>query len=261
MGEAVLRAAIRAEVFPERDIIIVERSAAGRDHLSTVTSASICSSTESRNLLTDEDLVVLCVKPQDFSESAAESLSAMFDGSPLILSVMAGISLERISSLLGGDRKVIRSMPNIAARVGASLTTFIRGKNVSAEDAQRGIALLKSLGRVVEVDDERLIDAGTAIAGSGPAYFYFVVEHLVSAGVELGFDQETAKKIALETFIGAARLAVESGKDALELRSAVTSKGGTTEAAFAYLVSQGVDKSFHQAVIQAYEKARKLGLS
>lgn len=200
--------------------------------------------------------VVWAVKPQVFREAAAPC-AGLFDGA-LQLSVMAGIRTDAIRAATGATR-VVRAMPNTPALIGQGMTGLYATEAVSEAERTQVEALLAPTGRLLWVQREPLLDAVTALSGSGPAYVFFIVEAMMRAGVELGLTESQARELALGTFAGATALASASTDSPQTLRQNVTSKGGTTHAAVTTLEQHGVDKAFVQALHAAARRAQELG--
>ncbi len=201
------------------------------------------------------DIFVLAVKPQDFEE-LTESLKVDFE-EKLCISIMAGVSIEKIRNKLGID-KIVRVMPNLPLKYEAAFSGWFCSEAVSVGERSAIKEILNSFGTEVEVDDESKIDAITALSGSGPAYYYYLNRSLKMKALDMGFSDEEARKIVRGTFLGAAKLLQEGGECSGELIDKITSKGGTTEAALEHLDSEKVDKSFADAVEAAYKRAKEL---
>jgi pyrroline-5-carboxylate reductase len=200
--------------------------------------------------------LVIAVKPQSFGE-AGPQLRPFAASSTLVVSIMAGITIASISQLCGGS--VVRAMPNTPAAIGRGITVAVAAGNVSA--AQRAVAdaLLRAIGAVEWTGDEALMDAVTAVSGSGPAYVFLLAEELARAGVEAGLPPELATKLARETVAGSGELLHRSDLDAATLRKNVTSPGGTTAAALEVLMAEGGMRSLlTRAVAAATQRSREL---
>jgi len=200
--------------------------------------------------------LVIALKPQTFGEAAA-ALKQFAGPSTLVVSIMAGTTIASISSACGGS--VVRAMPNTPAAIGRGITVAVAAKNVSA--AQRAVAdaLLRATGSVEWIDDEALMDAVTAVSGSGPAYIFLLAEELARAGVEAGLPQELATKLARETVAGSGELLHRSELAAATLRQNVTSPGGTTAAALAVLMApDGMQSLLTRAVAAATRRSKEL---
>ncbi len=200
--------------------------------------------------------LVVAVKPQTFRE-AGPALKPFMARDTLVVSIMAGITIAAIDEVCGGN--VVRAMPNTPAAIGRGITVAVADRNVSA--AQRGIAdaLLRSIGSVEWTSDETLMDAVTAVSGSGPAYVFLLAEELARAGVEAGLPPDLAGKLARETVAGSGELLHRSELDAATLRRNVSSPGGTTVAALEVLMGEGGMQSLMtRAVAAATRRSREL---
>ncbi len=203
------------------------------------------------------DTLVLAVKPQSMDEALDEIRSALAP-STLIVSIAAGISIKFIQDRIGANFRVVRVMPNTPAMVGAGAAGLAPSPNCSEEDASTARTIFSSIG-VAEMVSEPLIDAVTALSGSGPAYFFYVVELLTRAGVAQGLPESQAARLASQTLVGAGLLLRDSGESAATLRERVTSKGGTTEAALKQFAADGLENLVKAAVNAAVERSRELG--
>lgn len=202
------------------------------------------------------DTVVWAVKPQLFNEAAAPCAAHI--GGALQLSVMAGIRSDAIARA-SGSAQVVRCMPNTPALIGQGMTGLFASAQVSAAQRQRAAALLAPTGRLLWVDAERDLDAVTALSGSGPAYFFYLIEAMVQAGTELGLSAAQARSLAEGTAAGAAALSAQSEDSPEVLRQRVTSKGGTTHAAISTMEAAGMKATVVAAVHAAARRAAELG--
>ena len=198
---------------------------------------------------------VLCVKP-DYAEVAARTVAAC--GVTRLLSVVAGLSTARIEAVFPTPAAVIRSMPNTPVLVGKGVSAIAGGSNVTKDDLDWAQSILGSVGTVVRVT-EKNIDAVTGLSGSGPAYFFLVVEAMIEAGVHQGLSREVSRELVLGTFEGSAALLRHTGESPEELRAQVTSPGGTTAAGLRMLEGRAVRAAFLEAVAGAAERSRQLG--
>jgi len=208
--------------------------------------------------VSDADVVVLAVKPQVMAAVAQGVAAGIAQQQPLVISIAAGIRESTLRDWLGADTAIVRAMPNTPALVQSGATALYA--NTAVSDGQRSLAesILRAVGLVIWVEDEALMDAVTALSGSGPAYFFFFMEALQAAGEELGLPAGTARLLALQTAFGAARMALESSDDAATLRHHVTSPGGTTERAIGILQDGGLAELISGAVKGAAERSREL---
>jgi pyrroline-5-carboxylate reductase len=207
-------------------------------------------------------LIVLAVKPQQMREvalSLAPQLCALTN-KPVVLTIAAGIRLQDLQRWLGGHTQLARCMPNTPALIGAGISAVYAAPAVDAVQRDAIRAVLAAVGQVLWVDSENQLDPATAVSGSGPAYVFYFIEALQQAAIELGFESQSAQQLALETFLGAARLAARSTDPVSVLRERVTSKGGTTERALASLQASAVKQHIVDAVLAANARAIELGI-
>lgn len=203
------------------------------------------------------DLLVLAVKPQQMREALAPLTGRL--GQALVVSIAAGLGMAALSRWLGGHRRIVRSMPNTPALVGAGITGLCALPEVDSAGKALAERVLRAVGSTVWIDDEAQMDAVTAISGSGPAYVFLFIEALQQAAGELGFAPEQARQLAIETVQGAAALAAASDEPAAILRERVTSKGGTTEAALKVMLERGVREGIVAGCLAAEARGRELG--
>ncbi len=201
--------------------------------------------------------ILLAVKPFVVDAVLAE-IAPFVSSETLLVSIAAGVTSGRMDRQLGGKARIVRTMPNTPMLVGAGASAVAAGPRATDRDMDWVRRLLGASGDVVVVE-ESLMDAVTAVSGSGPAYFFYLVEALVEAGVELGLDAGTAARLAGQTCLGAGRLLAETGKTAQELRHMVTTPGGTTEAAITYLEDREVRETMAAAVGRAAARSKALG--
>jgi pyrroline-5-carboxylate reductase len=202
-------------------------------------------------------VVLLAVKPQHMRQVAA-ALRAKLSGQ-LVVTIAAGIRTADLSRWLGGHARIVRVMPNTPALVQAGVSALYAMPGVAAEDCRLAESILAAVGSTLWVQREELMDAVTAVSGSGPAYVFYFIEALADAGRELGLDAAAARLLALDTFHGAAALARSSDDPPAVLRARVTSKGGTTEAALRVLEEQSVRERIIEAIKRAAARSREMG--
>ena len=201
---------------------------------------------------------VLAVKPQQMPAVAGALAATARRATPLVISIAAGIRRDDLAGWLGSTVPVLRCMPNRPALIGCGITAIHRPAGVPVALQQRAEEVLSAAGECVWLDDESLLDAVTAVSGSGPAYVFLLIEMLEAAAIAEGLDAATARRLALHTVYGAARMAVESREEPATQREQVTSPGGTTAAALGVLEGAGIRATFAQAVHAATERSRQL---
>ncbi|MFH0820800.1 MAG: pyrroline-5-carboxylate reductase [Candidatus Peregrinibacteria bacterium] len=201
------------------------------------------------------DIVILAVKPQSFDE-LANSINMKLNGK-LIISIMAGVTIKKISEKLGA-KKIIRSMPNLGIQVKTGVIGWIASPKVTKEERRKVHGLFSTMGQSIEVKKESLLNAITALSGSGPAYFFYLTELLEEKAKSFGFSTNEARIIAETTLIGSSKLLEVGKKNAAEWRTAVTSKKGTTEAALSHLKTHHFDQIFLDAIEAAKKRSEEL---
>ncbi len=204
-----------------------------------------------------DDVVVLAVKPQQM-RNAAMSLAPRLR-QELVLSIAAGIRIAELSHWLGGYERIVRCMPNTPALIGAGITAAYAAPGVAPGGRTSAEKILAAVGGVIWVETEAMLDAVTAVSGSGPAYVFYFIEALRDAARELGLPAGAANTLAIETFLGAAKLAAQSSDDVAALRARVTSRGGTTESALASMAADEISQRILKAVRAAERRSRELG--
>jgi pyrroline-5-carboxylate reductase len=216
-------------------------------------------STDPSGAIVDADYLLLAIKPQIFPDFAASLQKLKLKKDLIYLSVMAGVTQEKLQSGLN-SRKTVRAMPNLPAQIGLGVTGFFTSKSIESEDLQNITSLIDSFSTPIEVKQESLLDALTAVSGSGPAYFFYLTEILAKYAEDQGFSSDQAQILATKTLIGAAGIIEQSDKSAQEWKEAVTSKGGTTEAALGKLSEQNWPEAMRAALEAAKERSYQLGI-
>jgi pyrroline-5-carboxylate reductase len=255
MGEAIIAGAIANDVTDAGSITACDIAAARRKHLASHYKVSVTD--DPATALDGAELVVLAVKPQEFA-SAAAKLEGNLEKRQVAMSIMAGVPISAISEMLKHNQ-VIRAIPNTPATVSEGMTVWTATPSVKSSARDNVRMLLRVLGKEIYVDAEKYLDMATAVSSSGPAYVFLVMEAMVDAAVHIGIKREMAVPMVIQTFLGSARYATESGRHLAELRNQVTSPGGTTTEGLLALEEAGLRAAFVQAVEAAYLKAKELG--
>jgi len=203
------------------------------------------------------DIIVFAVKPQVLSEVCLE-LREKIKPNHLFISIVAGIRVNDINRWLGGNYPLVRTMPNTPALIQHGVTGLFQNDLVNEEQKALVTTILSSVGNCFWVNDEKLIDAITAISGSGPAYFFLLMQSMAQAGIALGLDEKIAKELSVQTGFGASLMATKSGKDPRTLRTDVTSPNGTTQAAIESFQDQNFEGIVASATRAAFDRAREL---
>ena len=213
---------------------------------------------DSKTLAAQADVLVLAVKPQHM-QTLTESISeAVQKKKPVLVSIAAGIRVDALERWLGDGLAVVRCMPNTPALVKTGATGLYANAQVSDGQKDQVESLLRAVGVTVWVDTEQALDAVTALSGSGPAYFFLMMEALEAAAMDAGLDQKTAQLLTQETALGAAKMALASSESAAVLRERVTSPGGTTERALGVMNERDLKGIYHAAVLAARDRSIEL---
>ncbi len=253
MASAIIGGLIQ-QGTPASQILVIEPQESARQQL--MDKFQIRALPQASAALSQAGLVIWAVKPQVFKEAA--QLAKPFCTAALHLSVAAGIRSDSIAAWLGTQR-VVRAMPNTPALVGLGQTGLFARPGVSASDQAWIERVVSTTGQYLWVKDEALLDAVTAISGSGPAYVFFFIEAMAQAGVNMGLTPEQAHQLAVGTFVGASELARSASESPTVLRERVTSKGGTTYAAITAMEASRVNTLFQDALEAARARAQELG--
>lgn len=208
-------------------------------------------------LVVDSNMIVLAMKPKDAQEAIMQ-LNPFLENNTLIVSVLAGISMESIEMLTEKRLPIVRAMPNTSATVGKSATAIAINEIVTESQTELVKSMFETVGLTTVVKEEQL-DAVTGLSGSGPAYIYYLVEALEKSAIEIGLDEEIAKELIVQTLLGAAEMLSTTTKKPQQLRKEVTSPGGTTEAGLKILEAHGVQKAFIQCIKEATAQSKRLG--
>lgn len=254
MARAIIGGLV-AKGFRAADITVAEIDGVAR--LKLVAEFGVTSVEAAGPELADARVVVFAVKPQQM-RAAAEAAGAHF-GDALVITIAAGIRLADLRRWLGGRERLVRAMPNTPALVHAGITGLHAPGSVGPDDRQAAEDLLAAVGATLWFEREEDLDAVTAVSGSGPAYVFYAMEALERAARELGLAEGAARSLALWTFVGATKLAIERGEEPAKLRAQVTSRGGTTERAVGVLDAARVQEGIVQAVKAACERSREMG--
>ena len=256
MAEAITRGVVRAGLFQPGQIIAADVSAARRELFTNDIRVRAVDSNE--EAARAARVLLLSVKPQQMAQALA-GIGAVLDPDALVISIAAGVTTAFIERHLGAGRKwrVVRTMPNTPMLVGEGMTAVARGANAAAADLAAARRIFESAGAVIEVEEEKL-DAVTALSGSGPAYVFYLAEHMIAAGLQMGLSADQARLLATRTVLGAAKMLATSPDTPKELRGKVTSPGGTTQAAITHLDGAGFGTAVVQAIRAAERRSREL---
>lgn len=254
MAEAILRGAIRKNIFDGKDIIASDvRTERLHQLAGELGFQAAASNAEAVRAAT---LVLLAVKPQNLPDVGAE-LAPVMTGQHTVMTILAGRTIQGVCSAFGGKPAVVRIMPNLPALIGQGVAAIAGGSDTPPAALEAAERIFATVGSVVRIE-ERLMDAVTAISGSGPGFVFLFMEAMIEAAIALGFDAQTATTLVLQTFLGAGRLACESGEDVVTLRKKVSSPGGTTLAGLEIFENSGLRDIFRRATARACERAGEL---
>ena|SRR6218665_2292214 len=256
MGLIYARAFLKYNIVSKENLLLAEKNEARKEELLKLNIGQVCVVNDRR--ISGSDIVILAVKPQDFNELSVE-LKQVLQPQNIIVSIMAGMKLERIMATLN-QNNIIRAMPNSPAELGMGMTAFTANKGLNIEQIRKAENLLSTTGRTVFFENENLLDAVTALSGSGPAYFFYIVKQMVEAGKQMGFDEATSAMLVKQTMLGSFHLLNTADKSLDELIKAVASKGGTTEAALTSFERTKVGLGLQEGIIKARDRASELSM-
>lgn len=256
MASAIVRGLLKAAVCTPQSIRASDPRQERRDALST--DHGIVTSDDNASVVAGSDVIVLATKPQVF-DRILKDIAPHVSADTLVVSIAAGVSIRAIESALPSAR-VVRTMPNTPAMVGAGATAIAAGSRATDEDIKTVRRLFESVG-LVEVLDESLLDAVTGLSGSGPAFIFVIIEALSDAGVKVGLHRSSAQKLAAQTVLGAARLLIETGEHPGRLKDMVASPGGTTISGLHTLEAGGLRTTLIDAVEAATKRSAELGVA
>jgi len=260
MAGAILAGCARSgdpELAPDR-MVVAEPDGARRAALASLGALTVSGAGELGGWIGPSTQVLLAVKPQSL-QSAAAGLGGLARGR-VVISILAGTPSAKVRGGVGEGARVVRAMPNMAAGIGQGVTAVAVGSGAVEADAAFAVRLFGAVGPLVVRIDESLMDAFTAVAGSGPAYVFYLAEAMMKAAVEMGLEPQAADAVVRQTIMGAGMLLRDDQRTAEALRNAVTSRGGTTAAAVAVLEGRGVDGALRAAVVAARDRGRELGV-
>ena len=254
MGEAILN---RLSNILEKSVSIMVSEFDAKRRACIQSKYKIIVGIDNNEVVKFADVIILAVKPGDLEAILKEEVCCGASKDKLLISMAAGITIKYIENIVGKEIPVVRVMPNMAATIGESISSISAGNAVTPENMELAKEIFLTIGDVVEVD-EKLVDTVTAISGSGPAYFFYMMEALIEAGCAAGLKEDVAKKLVLKTALGSAKLLEMLKESPAILRSKVTSKGGTTEAAIEVFESKKFKNIIKDAVRAAQARSKEL---
>jgi len=254
MGLTYAKSLLNAHIVTPENLMILEKSNEKAEKIKSLEVGTVYGEPDS--YIKDADLIILAVKPQDTS-ALFTKVKGYIDNQQVVLSIMAGIPIDKISIALD-CKKIIRAMPNLPAQVGSGMTVYTSSSDVTRIELVMVQNILNSTGKTIYVSTEELIDASTAISGSGPAYVFFYIQSLIDTAQELGFSKSQAELLAYNTFKGTIDLFNKHNFSCEEWISKVASRGGTTEAALNKYKENDVATKLASSYKAAFERAREL---
>jgi len=259
MGEAMIGCLLNKNIAMPANIIVSDVRQSRRELLSREYGVSTLA--DNRKAIEGADLIILAVKPQDLAQAMEEILKAeSLQPMTLVLSIVAGASLSTLQHGLKHPG-IIRAMPNMPGQIGEGMTVWTATTEVNQKQREMAQSVLGALGEQIYVADEKYLDMATALSGSGPAYVFLFIEALIDAGVHIGLPRDIAEKLVMQTIVGSTHAVQKTGKHPAELRSMVTSPGGTTAEALLQLEKGSFRSLLLEAVAAAYNKAKNLSVS
>ncbi len=256
MGQTYANSFIGSGFVQPKDMFVLSRNEVQKKKEYLIPKQNF--STTATKELFNVDIIIVAVKPQDFKQ-LSEQIKTFLKQEHLVLSVMAGISIERIQNELNVE-KVVRSMPNISTQIGQGVTVFSASTEIDRKELFIIQNLINTTGKSLYVSDEKMLNPATAISGSGPAYVYYFMNAMIQAAENLGFSTSEAIFLVNNTFLGAAQLQNRSKLSHQDWMEKVASKGGTTEAALNFFNKKNVSENLIQAIELANKRALELGV-
>jgi len=255
MGKSFARSFLDAHILRPNDLTVLEKNESNCKDLETMGFSAVYRIPD--NYISNVSLIVLAVKPQD-CHLVFETLKPFINSDHVILSIMAGVKLETIEKGLD-TKKVVRSMPNLPTQIGMGMTAFTANEEVNRKELIAVQNLLSTTGKAIYFDDENMIDAATAISGSGPAFVYYFMNSMMKAARKMGFSESQADLLVWQTFIGSLHLQNKNSLSCQEWINKVASKGGTTEAALKVFKANDIEDGIVEGLIAAFNRAEELG--
>ncbi|OLF37558.1 pyrroline-5-carboxylate reductase [Psychrobacter sp. Cmf 22.2] len=255
MAQALISGLIACDVKPSL-ITVADPSSEVREQLVAKGLNAVDPTADAKAAVVNADVVVLAVKPQVMRPVVSAFADAL--DKQLVVSVAAGLSTDLLSDMLGGHSNIVRAMPNTPAMIQMGATGLYGTDNISAEQKQLATAVMEASGLVMWVDDETLMHAVTAVSGSAPAYMFYFIESMVDGAVALGLNKEQASSLAMQTMLGAAKMAMNSDDTPAELRRKVTSPNGTTQAAIESMQANEIGRQIGEAMQACYDRSQAL---
>ncbi len=255
MGRAIVSSLIGTGRVGRNSLTVVEPNPERLEMLKA--EFNINGALDSAGSINQADIVILAIKPQGLN-LAAKSIKGNIREDALVISILAGVSLDTLREKIG-VQQIIRAMPNTPAQIGMGVTVWVKTEQVNEEKQKIATEIIQTLGEEVMVDEENYLDMATALSGTGPAYVFLFMEAMIEAGVHMGFPRRIAEKLVVQTLRGSTEFYRQNHEHPARLRNDVTSPGGTTAEALYYLEKAGFRTAISRAIWAAYERSIELG--
>lgn len=255
MAQAMVRGLLDSHYVNQGQIIVSDPDPAKRDYIEK--TFGIKALAENEEVLKASDIVIFAIKPADMTE-ALKKLKGCCSPNQLFITIAAGYPTSKIKEHLGQNFEIARAMPNTPANIGEGATGLYLPKAMSDDSKRLAEKVFKAIGRVVLIKDEEMLDAVTAVSGSGPAYLFYFLEAMIEGGINVGLPQEIANQLAIQTVVGASNLIKHTGEPPDILRKKVTSTGGTTAAAIDSFTKSRLKELIKDGIKAAYERSKEI---
>ncbi|WP_445734305.1 pyrroline-5-carboxylate reductase [Mariniflexile sp.] len=255
MGLTYAEGMSKSKLLKKRNIMVLDTSEEKLEKLNKM--AHFDAFSELKDCVPQADIIFIAVKPYH-AESLFKAINPLVNPGQIIISIMAGVTIDNIK-LLAGIPKIVRAMPNLPAKIGKGLTSFVASKDVSKIELLTVESLLDTTGKSIQVSNEGLIDASTGISGSGPAYVFYFMQSMMEAALQMGFSKNDSTVLVSQTFTGAIELFNQSNLSPNSWMDMVASKGGTTRAALDSMQGNNVNELIKDAAFAAFNRAVELG--
>ncbi len=256
MGLIYANSFLKYKIVTTDNLLLVEKNEERQQTLAALNIGKVVTTNDAS--ITDCNIIILAVKPQDFKELATQ-LKTVINSDSIILSIMAGTEISYIQSLLN-HHYIVRAMPNLPVEISMGMTAFSSSKELTHDKILIIENLLATTGRTLYLQNEDQLNAVTALSGSGPAYFFYFMKHLIDAGIKMGLDEHVSAILAKQTMLGSFHLINNAQKSLDDYIKSVASKGGTTEAALTTFTQHQVGESIEQALLNAEKRAKELSI-
>lgn len=254
MGKTFAQSFLNSKVLVKEHIHIMDKDPLKIDLLSRFQLGKIHG--KPGEYIKDIDLIILAVKPQD-TKSLYQQLKPFISDKHIVLSIMAGVTIQTIQAALGTD-KVVRAMPNLPAQIGVGMTVFSAAESIPEKDLKTVHKYISTTGKAIQVEKEAMLDAATAVSGSGPAYVFYFMESMIQSAIQMGFNYAEASQMVEQTFMGAAYLYKRNNLSCEQWIEKVASRGGTTEAAIKVFDANKLNEEIQKGMESALNRSKEL---